>query len=164
MARRLFSLLGAVLISCSADAHHSWTFGYQAGDIVEAEGVVNAVPDLSGIWVSARGGGHGRGAFLSMELPYTDAGRAVWQNYVQETDPAMACSIDYGRATGASVLPMEILQGEDVVHILYEYDHQVRRVFIDGVKPAPGTPAEAAWGCRRVVGKEIRSWWKSLAC
>ncbi len=44
MSRRLFSLLGAVLlISCSADAHHSWTFGYQAGDIVEVEGVVKEI-------------------------------------------------------------------------------------------------------------------------
>ena len=111
-----------------------------------AEGQANqgleddAVPDLSGIWATARGGGHGRGAFLSMELPFSDVGRAVWQDYVQETDPAMACSIDYGRATGASVLPMEILQGEDVVHILFEFDHQLRRVYIDGVNQPPGQP------------------------
>ena len=44
MTRRFFSLLGAVLlISCFADAHHSWTFGYQAGDIVEVEGVVKEI-------------------------------------------------------------------------------------------------------------------------
>ena len=107
MARRLFSLLGAVLlISCSADAHHSWTFGYQAGDIVEAEGVVNAVPDLSGIWVSARGGVTAAVPSSPWNFHIPTLVGPSWQNYVQETDPAMACSIDYGRATGSSVLPM----------------------------------------------------------
>ena len=44
MAKRLFSLLGAgLLISCCAHAHHAWTVGYQAGDIVEVEGVVKEI-------------------------------------------------------------------------------------------------------------------------
>ncbi len=112
----------------------------------QAEGQTNqgleddAVPDISGIWVSAPGRHHGRSAFLSMELPFSDAGRAAWQDYVQDTDPAMGCSIDYGRVTGTSFFPMEILQGEDVVHILFEYDHQLRRVYIDGVNQPPGHP------------------------
>ncbi len=94
--------------------------------------VAAAGRDLSGIWVAAPGRHHDRSAFLAMELPFTVAGRAAWQNYVQENDRAMACSIDFGRVTGSSVLPMELLQGGDVAHILYEYEHQVRRIFIEG--------------------------------
>ncbi len=96
--------------------------------------------DLSGIWVAAPGFHHGRGAFLSMELPFTEAGRAAWQDYEQVEDNALRCAIDYGRITGSSVLPLEILQGEDVVHILYEYEHQVRRVHIEGHSEAPNQP------------------------
>jgi hypothetical protein len=97
-------------------------------------------PDLSGIWVAAPGFHHGRGAFLSLELPFTEAGRAAWQGYDQADDDALRCAIDYGRITGSSVLPLEILQGEDVVHILYEYEHQVRRIHIEGRSEPPNQP------------------------
>ncbi len=44
MVKRLFSLLGeGLLISWCAQAHHSWTAGYQAGDIVEVEGVLKEI-------------------------------------------------------------------------------------------------------------------------
>ncbi len=116
----VIALIG--LVACQIDQPVN-----RSPEIVVAQG-----PDFSGIWVAAPGRHHGRSAFLAMELPFTVAGRAVWQNYVQESDPAMACSIDFGRVTGSSVLPMEILQREDVTHILYEYEHQVRRIFIEG--------------------------------
>lgn len=97
-------------------------------------------PDLSGIWVAAPGFHHGRGAFLALELPFTDAGRAAWQAYDQAQDNALRCSIDYGRITGSSVLPLEIVQQEHIVYLLYEYEHQVRRIYLEGLSDVPNQP------------------------
>ncbi len=44
MNKRLLGLLGTcLLVPWHVQAHHSWTVGYQVGDIVELEGVVKEI-------------------------------------------------------------------------------------------------------------------------
>lgn len=90
---------------------------------------VAAKPDMTGIWVGAmRGGPKG----LPKDPPLTAAGRAVIAGYQAEHDPITWCQVDFGRTQGAPIVPFELLQRDDRVTLLYEYGHQVMRVFMDG--------------------------------
>ena len=67
------------------------------------------------------------------EPPYTEAGRAAqdyWAAHPEE-DPVQICVFQLWRIASAP-LPHEIIQQDDVIYILYEYEHQVRRIFLDG--------------------------------
>jgi len=63
-------------------------------------------------------------------LPFSEEGLAVIEAYDHDTDPILKCLFDFGRMTTVS-FPMEIITKEHQVTILYEYGHQVRRIFLD---------------------------------
>ena len=65
------------------------------------------------------------------EVPITAEGQATVDNWNQDEDPILGCVIALGRIVSAP-FPMEILLNEDRATILYEYDHEVRRVYLDG--------------------------------
>src|SRR5690606_7167975 len=87
------------------------------------------VPNLSGTWMPE--------AWSTdewpLEPPYSEAGRAAQAHWAAhpEQDPSYACIVPLGRILSAP-LPFEIIQQPDRVTLLYEYDHQVRRVYLDG--------------------------------
>jgi hypothetical protein len=92
-----------------------------------------AVPDLSGIWELETWSTEG----WPTDPPYTDAGRAAQDAWAAapENDPSNRCLIPLGRIISAP-MPYEIIQQERRLTFLYEYEHQVRRVFMDG-RPHP---------------------------
>jgi len=87
------------------------------------------VPDLSGVWESEAWSTEA----WAEEPPYTAAGRAAQETWAADpaADPSLRCLVPLGRIISAP-LPHEIIQEEDRITILYEYEHQVRRVFMDG--------------------------------
>jgi len=92
-------------------------------------------PDFSGIWEM-----EGWSADeWDVEPPYTAAGKAAFDAWVADPlgDPAHRCIFSLVRITSAPMLH-EIIQQEDRVVILYEYEHQVRRAYID--RPHPENP------------------------
>ncbi|MDX1562029.1 MAG: hypothetical protein R3305_03845, partial [Gammaproteobacteria bacterium] len=86
-------------------------------------------PDFSGVWESEAWSTEG----WPLEPPFTAAGRAAQQDWEAnpDDDPSLRCYIPLGRIISAP-MPHEVLQQEDRMTFLYEYEHQVRRVFMDG--------------------------------
>ncbi len=68
-----------------------------------------------------------------LEPPYSAAGRAAQERWAAnpDEDPSYRCIIPLGRIISAP-LPFEIIEQPERITLLYEYDHQVRRVFLDG--------------------------------
>lgn len=95
--------------------------------------VAIAAPDLSGGWESEAWATEG----WPEEPPFSEAGRAAQEAWAAapEDDPSHRCLIPLGRIISGP-FPHEFIQQEDRVTIIYEYEHQVRRVFMDG-RPHP---------------------------
>jgi hypothetical protein len=89
-----------------------------------------AETDLSGIWVSNVGVAD-RDSLWPTDLPYTEEGLAAQAIAGTEEDPAFQCIIGFGRIMSAG-FPTEIIQTDKQVTVLYEYNHQVRRIYTDG--------------------------------
>jgi len=89
-----------------------------------------AEADLSGMWVSNVGVAD-RNALWPGDFPYTDAGLAAQAKAGTEEDPAFQCIIGFGRIMSAG-FPNEIIQTDRQLTMLYEYNHQVRRIYTDG--------------------------------
>jgi len=85
-------------------------------------------PDFSGVWEME---GWSADAW-DVEPPYTEAGRAAYEAWVADplSDPAHQCIFTLVRITTAPMLH-EIIQEEDRVLLLYEYQHQVRRAHMN---------------------------------
>ena len=82
--------------------------------------------DLSGIWSRTSSG------TAKVHLDYTPAAQAIVDTYSYLDDPALRCiSPGLVRVSGWPY-PLEIVQTEDQVTILYESFHEVRRIFLDG--------------------------------
>ncbi len=92
-----------------------------------------AAPDLSGVWESETWSTEG----WPEEPPFNAAGRAAQEAWAAspENDPSHRCLIPLGRIISGP-FPHEFIQQDDRITILYEYEHQVRRVYLDG-RPHP---------------------------
>jgi hypothetical protein len=82
-------------------------------------------PDFSGIWMQDRG------SWVVDKLPFTPAG-AARHKAKQAPSAVEACTVHYFGQIVTAPLPVEILQSDKRVTLLYESDHEVRRVFMDG--------------------------------
>jgi len=73
------------------------------------------------------------------EPPFSAAGRAAQEEWAAnpQNDPSMRCYIPLGRIISAP-FPHEVLYGQNRMTFLYEYDHQVRRIWMDG-REHPGS-------------------------
>ncbi len=101
---------------------------------------------MTGVWIRAVSG---------VDRPdisnITAAGRAVMDEYDHASDDILRCLIDWGRLNTVSGFPMEMIVSENQVTILYEYNHTVRRVFLDQTEfPADYPPS--------LVGYSIGHW------
>ncbi len=113
--------------------HNKWEEGnpfwlhpvQQAG----AQADMDDVPDFSGVWAPETWSTEG----WPLEPPFTDAGRAAQEEWAAnpQDDPSHRCIVPLGRIISAP-FPHEIIQQDERITILYEYNHQVRRVFLDG--------------------------------
>lgn len=82
-------------------------------------------PDLTGIWMQDRGN------WLIDDLPFTPQGREQ-QASKRAPDAVEACTVHHFGQTITALFPVEILQREDRATFLYELQHEVRRIFMDG--------------------------------
>lgn len=109
-------------------------------------------PDFSGTWEMEGWSAEE----WDVEPPYTQAGLAAFNTWVADplADPAHQCIFSLVRITTAPMLH-EIMQEEDRVVILYEYDHQVRRVYVD--RPHPDDPYPTLMGYSKAVWEDDNS-------
>ena len=109
-------------------------------------------PDFSGTWEMEGWSAEE----WDVEPPYTQAGLAAFNAWVADplADPAHQCIFSLVRITTAPMLH-EIMQEEDRVVILYEYDHQVRRVYRD--RPHPDDPYPTLMGYSKAVWEDDNS-------
>ena len=82
-------------------------------------------PALSGIWMQDRG------SWVIDKLPFTPSGAAKHASK-RAPNAIEACTLHYFGQIITGPLPVEILQSDKRVTLLYENDHEVRRVFMDG--------------------------------
>ncbi len=81
---------------------------------------------FNGIWI----GYPSAGPPTLSDLPFSDEGRRVAEEYNHAEDNVLKCLLDFGRVTSVR-FPMEIIVTEGQVTLLYEYGRQVRRIFMD---------------------------------
>ena len=98
--------------------------------VAERFGAQTALPaapvDISGIWSRISAG------MEKVFLDYTDSAQAAVDDYTYLDDPGLRCvSPGLVRLSGWPY-PMEIIQNEQQVTILYESFHEVRRIYMDG--------------------------------
>jgi hypothetical protein len=86
-------------------------------------------PNFAGVWESEVWSTEG----WPTDPPFTAAGRAAQQAWATapDEDPSLRCLIPLGRILSAP-MPHEIISHDGRFTILYEYEHQVRRVWMDG--------------------------------
>lgn len=89
----------------------------------------DARPDFSGVWTQE---GWATEPWPS-EPPFTSAGKAAQEAWEADnaSDPTHRCIFNLVRIISAP-FPHEIIQQENRLTMIYEYQHQVRRVFLDG--------------------------------
>ena len=87
------------------------------------------LPDFSGVWESEAWSTEG----WPTEPPFNARGRAAQEEWAAhpENDPSLRCHIPLGRILSAP-MPHEVIQQDERITILYEYEHQIRRVWMDG--------------------------------
>lgn len=93
-------------------------------------------PDFSGVWQMDAWSAD----VWPTEPPYTPAGRAAQDALLAdpESDPAHMCIFQIGRIISAP-MPHEVFQEDHRITIIYENEHQIRWVWMDGRKhPEPG--------------------------
>lgn len=118
---------------------------WYATPVVASEASPPEPVDLSGIWSRTSSG------TAKVHLDYTPAAQLVVDNYSYLDDPALRCiSPGLVRVSGWPY-PLEIVQTETQVTILYESFHEVRRIFLDG----RGYPEELP---HRAMGYSLGHW------
>lgn len=101
--------------------------------------------DFSGIWARTSSG------TARVTLDYTSAAQAAVDAYSYLDDPALRCvSPGVVRVSGWPY-PLEIVQEESKLTILYESFHEVRRIFLDGRDFPENAP-------HRFMGYSIGHW------
>lgn len=128
-------------------SHHPYPILAAALLLASSWAAAQAKPDFSGVWEME---GWSADAW-DVEPPYTAAGRAAFEAWVADplSDPAHNCVFNLVRITTAP-MPHEIIQEEDRIVLLYEYQHQVRRAPFNRPPPEATYPTlmgytSAAW-------------------
>ena len=73
-------------------------------------------------------------------IPYTDAGRAAFKNHDAKDDPTSLCLYPGMPRIMQSPYPMQIIQTQEYVTILFEYMRQWRAIPTDGRKHPENLP------------------------
>ncbi len=96
-------------------------------------GVVYAQADFEGIWSPIRDPDDlGAGQPKLEELKLTPAGQVELERFGTEIDPSFRCIMPGVPRGLIDPYPLEIIQQDHQIVFLYEYYHQVRRIFMDG--------------------------------
>ena len=115
--------------------------------------VADPTPDFSGVWAADAWSTEP----WPVEPPFTPAGKAAQEKWEADSskDPAHQCIFHLVRITSAP-FPHEIIQESDRITVLYEYEHQVRRVFLDERDHPKGTwPTLMGHSIGRIEGNTL---------
>jgi hypothetical protein len=95
--------------------------------VIDTSALAPQPVDLSGVWARTSAG------TSKVVLDFTASGRNFYDSYRNDIDDAALRCASAGlvRISGWPY-PLEILQSDDRLTILYESQHEVRRIFIDG--------------------------------
>ena len=93
-------------------------------------GTAAAQTDFEGIWQPRHPPRMGQPPPDDVRL--TDAGRAEFESFTPEKDPTLRCLMPGIPLGLVDPYPIEIVQQDHQILILYEHFHQVRRIFMDG--------------------------------
>ena len=129
---------GEVMTGTVAAAHDGSTGTWRAERGEPAAAAQPPAPVVfSGIWSRTSSG------MQKVHLDYTEPAQAAVDNYHYLDDPSLRCiSPGLSRISGWPY-PLEILQNERQVTILYESFREVRRIFLDGRDFPENFPATA---------------------
>ena len=97
---------------------------------VSAPAMATAQADFEGIWNPDHPPGMGQPAPANVKL--TPAGQAEFDAFGPEKDPTLRCIMPGIPLGLVDPYPIEIVQQDHQILILYEHFHQVRRIFMDG--------------------------------
>ena len=115
-------------------------------------GAAKAIADLSGIWASRPGGdipGFGFTREAPPMLPWAEerykaareGTRNPFDHPKDEVDPNISCiPVGPTRIFTIAGRPIEIIQAPSRVLLLFEWDHEMRRIYTDGRKMPDGYP------------------------
>ena len=118
----------------------------------QQSGAARTPPDLSGIWTALPGGdipGFGFTREAPPMLPWAEARykaaregtRTPFDHPKDDVDPNLHCiPVGPTRIFTISGRPIEIIQTPSRVLLLFEWDHQMRRIYLDGRKMPDGYP------------------------
>lgn len=118
---------------------------WHAQRYVEPSATAPQPVDFTGIWSRTSSG------LARVSLDYTSAAQSAVDAYHYLDDPALRCvSPGLVRVSGWPY-PLEIVQNENQVTILYESFHEVRRIFLDGRRYPDKMP-------HRAMGYSVGHW------
>ena len=101
-----------------------------AAGTIHLGGVARAQADFEGIWVPNHPPRMGQP--LRSGIGLTPAGRAEHERFGPQSDPSFRCIMPGVPRGLIDPYPLEIVQQDHQILLLYEYYHQIRRLFIDG--------------------------------
>lgn len=138
LSRTLSGTIEGDVISGTLTAPHDGSTGtWRAEPRIPDEVLPPAPVDFSGIWSRISAG------MEKVHLDYTDSAQALVDDYHYLDDPALRCVSPALVRISGWPYPLEILQDEKQVTILYESFREVRRIFLDGREFPADLPATA---------------------
>lgn len=143
LIRNFTGTLSGDILRGTLEAIHDGSTGTWTAVRANPQQVLNADPiDISGKWSRISAG------MEKVNLDYTSSAQTLVDNYVFWDDPGLRCiSPGLVRLSGWPY-PMEIIQGEDQITILYESFREVRRIYMDG-RDVPQDHPTSAMGYSR---------------
>ena len=114
--------------------------------VSQLAGVAYGQADFEGIWTPDNTPGLPDARLMPPldEINLTSVGRAALDAFRTEDDPAFLCIMPGIPKGFTDPYPLEIIQQEHQIVLLYEYMHQVRRVYMDGRDPPEFWPPTLA--------------------
>lgn len=138
LSRRLTGMVDGDAMAGTLVAEHDNSTGtWRAQRRVADEALPPAPGDFSGIWSRISAG------MEKVHLDYTESARPRVENYSYLDDPALRCISPALVRISGWPYPLEILQSEQQLTILYESYREVRRIYLDGRDFPEDIPASA---------------------
>lgn len=138
LSRHFTGTLNGDSLSGTLVAEHDDSTGTWLAERFVPETALPAAPvDLSGIWSRISAG------MEKVFLDYTDSAQAIVDDYNYLDDPGLRCNSPGLVRISGWPYPMEIIQNDRQVTILYESFREVRRIYMDGRDIPEDFPASA---------------------
>ena len=138
LSRELSGAIDGDVISGTLIAPHDGSTGsWRAEPRLPDASLPPAPVDFSGIWSRISAG------MEKVHLDYTESAQTVVADYSYLDDPALRCISPALVRISGWPYPLEILQNEQQLTILYESFREVRRIYLDGRDFPEDLPASA---------------------